>query len=284
MHSGSLTLAQIQAAADVVRARLNTLPSVGVILGSGLSPLAEMVQAPTFVPYDQIPHYATSTVPGHAGRLVIGQLAGHTVIVMQGRVHFYEGHSAQCVTLPIRVMQLLGVKTLLVTNAAGGLNPSFRAGDLMVISDQINLVGMTGHNPLVGANEEALGPRFPDMSHVYDPELMALAHRVAADHGFRLQQGVYVCLSGPAFETPAEVRFLRLIGGDAVGMSTAPEVTVARHAGMRVLGVSGITNVAITDPSFDKETTHQEVLETGQLIAPRLMSLLQGVLAGLPHP
>jgi purine-nucleoside phosphorylase len=188
----------------------------------------------------------------------------------------------QRITLPVRVMQVLGVHTLFVTNAAGGINPGFQPGDLMLITDHINLIGMAGLNPLRGPNLDEFGPRFPDMSQAYDPALHDVARRVAGDLGFPLQEGVYMCLAGPTFETPADIRFLRSVGADAVGMSTVPEVTVARHGGTRVMGVSGISNVAISDPSEDRETTHEEVLEAGKVIVPRLVGLLKGVLRELP--
>ena len=282
MTRESQTLAEIKTAADYVRRRINCQPEVGLILGSGLSSLAEEVASPVAIPYHDVPHFPTASVKGHAGRLVVGQLVGQPVMVMQGRVHFYEGHSMHAVTLPVRVMQMLGVRTLIVTNAAGGLNPNFSAGDLMLITDHINLVGMAGHHPLLGNNEDELGPRFPDMSQTYDAGLMELARRVSREESIPLWEGVYVYLSGPSFETPAEIRALRILGGDAVGMSTVPEVTAARHGGLRILGVSGITNVAIAEPSPDKQTTHTEVLETGKLVAPRLMRLVKGVLANLP--
>ena len=198
---------------------------------------------------------------------------------MQGRVHYYEGYSLSEVTLPIRVLRALGIDALVLTNAAGGLNPAFRPADLMLIEDQINLVGIIGHNPLMGANDESLGPRFPDMSTLYDRGLRALALRVAADLGQPLHRGVYVGLAGPAFETPAEVRFLRLIGADAVGMSTTNEAVTARHSGMRVVGFSGISNLAIDQVDSPQRTTHDEVLEAGALLVPRLTRLLRGMLA-----
>jgi purine-nucleoside phosphorylase len=204
------------------------------------------------------------------------------VMVMQGRTHYYEGYSMQRVTLPIRVMQVLGIHTLFVTNAAGGIRPEFQPGDLMLITDHINLIGMAGLNPLRGPNLDEFGPRFPDMSCAYDLALQATARRVASGLGFNLREGVYMCLAGPSFETPADLRFLRAIGADAVGMSTVPEVTVARHGGTRVMGVSGISNVVITDTSADRETTHEEVLEAGRVIVPRLIGLVKGVLRDLP--
>jgi purine-nucleoside phosphorylase len=202
-------------------------------------------------------------------------------MVMQGRVHFYEGYPIQQVVLPVRVMQVMGIKLLIVTNAAGGLAPEFRPGDLMLITDHINLMGMTGNNPLFGPNDPTLGTRFPDMSQAYDPELCRLAREVAREKDLPLQEGVYVGLSGPSFETPADIRFLRLIGADAVGMSTVPEVTVARHGGIRVLGISGISNVAVADPVPGQEASHEEVLAAGRQIVPRLMTVVCGVLKRL---
>jgi purine-nucleoside phosphorylase len=220
-------------------------------------------------------------VAGHAGRLVIGRLAGQDVLIMQGRTHAYEGVPVQQLTLPVRVMRELGVHTLIVTNAAGGINPSFRPGDLMLITDHIGLVAMTGLNPLWGPNDESLGPRFPAMSGAYDFALRRLALQVAARLGIELRQGVYAGLAGPAFETPAEVRFLRLIGADAVGMSTVPEVIVARHAGLRVLGISAISNVAVADSDSEEKADHEEVLAAGQALVPRLTALLHGILAAI---
>jgi purine-nucleoside phosphorylase len=281
MNREFYTLQEIQEAAAYIKRQVDHRPGVGLVLGSGLSPLAQDVTEATRVPYRDIPHFPVSGVAGHAGQLVIGTLAGQKVLVMQGRVHYYEGYSMQHITLPIRAMQALGVKTLILTNAAGGLNPAFKAGDLMLITDTINLIGMTGHNPLRGPNIDQLGPRFPDMSEPFDLALQARARAVAAQAGFTLREGVYICLAGPNFETPADIRFLRSIGADAVGMSTVPEMIVARHGGMQVLGLSAITNVAITETTPDKTTTHEEVLETGKLIAPQLMALLKGILAAL---
>jgi purine-nucleoside phosphorylase len=208
-------------------------------------------------------------------------MEGLDLVVMQGRIHYYEGYTMQQVTFPVRVLHLLGIDTLIVTNAAGGLASHFVPGDLMLISDHINLVGIAGQNPLIGPNDSNLGPRFPDMAHAYDPTLREVARQVAQAEHISLQEGVYACLSGPSFETPTEVRFLRLIGADAVGMSTAPEVVVARHMGVRVLGLSGITNVHALDPARPQETSHKEVLEAGQVIAPRMIALIRGVLKRL---
>ncbi len=265
--------------ADVIRQRTLHRPRIGLILGSGLGSLADEVAEASTIPFAEVPHFPQATVEGHSGRLVIGRLAGKTVLVMQGRIHYYEGYTMEEVVLPVRVMQALGVKTLIVTNAAGGLNPAFRAGDLMLITDHIGLAALAGHNPLLGPNDPALGPRFVNMTAAYDPALRALALRVARGMGLTLHQGVYVGLAGPAFETPAEVRFLRAIGGDAVGMSTVPEVIAARHGGMRVLGLSGITNVAQADSSAVLGPDHEEVLQVGRSLGPRLAALVKGILA-----
>ncbi len=277
----SVDLNHLEEAVDDIRSRTSCRPRVGIILGSGLGALAQSVEQATTLEYESIPHFPSSTVVGHAGRLVVGVLEGCEVMVMQGRLHYYEGHSMVSITFPVRVMRLLGVETLLVTNAAGGLAPHFNVGDLMLIADHINLVGMGGHNPLIGTNDPRLGPRFLDMSCPYDPGLREIARRVAAGRQLPLQEGVYAYLAGPSFETPAEVRFLRLIGADAVGMSTVPEVLVARHMDMRVLGVSGITNVHAADSAPPRQTTHQEVLEAGRVIAPRMTALIRGVLSQL---
>lgn len=275
------THADYDQAADVIRQRTRHRPRVGVVLGSGLNALAEAVEDADTIGYGDIPHFPTPSVEGHSGHLVLGHLAGVPVMVMQGRVHFYEGYPIQQVVLPIRVMQVMGVETLIVTNAAGGLNPAFSAGELMLIRDHISLIGMAGSNPLMGPNDPSLGPRFPDMSHAYAPELRQVAHEVARQEGIPVHEGVYAGLSGPSFETPAELRFLRLIGADAVGMSTVSEVTVARHGGLRVLGVSGISNVAVLEPGAGQVTSHEEVLLAGQQIVPRLTGLVRGVLAVL---
>jgi purine-nucleoside phosphorylase len=277
----SPTRSQYEESVTYVRKGTQYRPTVGLILGSGLSPLAEDIESADIFPYTSIPHFPASTVAGHRGRLVIGTMEGREVVAMQGRIHYYEGYAMQQVTFPIRVMCLLGVDTLIVTNAAGGLASRFTPGDLMLISDHINLVGMAGHNPLIGPNDPSLGPRFPDMSNAYDPALRVVTRQVAQAEQIALQEGVYICLAGPSFETPAEVRALRLIGADAVGMSTVHEVIVARHMGVRVLGISGITNVHAADASQPQETTHQEVLEAGRVIAPHLIALIRGVLKRL---
>lgn len=274
-----ITLQQIDEAADAVRSRTSRKPRVGLILGSGLNALADSVHEPDLIPYGDLPNWPRSTVHGHAGRLVIGELEGQSVFVMQGRVHFYEGYSMSQITLPVRVMIRLGLETMIVTNAAGGINPDFVPGDVMLITDNLNLVGMSGANPLMGPNIDELGPRFPDMSRAYDPELMNTARKVASDNQIAIREGVYCGLSGPSFESPADLRFLRLAGADAVGMSTVPEVIVARHGGMRVLGFSGISNKANLDGSTI--TTHEEVIEAGQVITPKIETIVRGVLRSL---
>ncbi|MBE2198318.1 MAG: purine-nucleoside phosphorylase [Anaerolinea sp.] len=275
------TPTEIAAAATAVRRHTNQQPTVGLILGSGLSSLAEAVTNPDIIHSSDIPHWPVSTVAGHHGRLIIGGLEGKTVLVLQGRSHYYEGLSTRQITLPVRVMHALGVKTLIVTNAAGGINAQFTPGDLMLIKDHINFLGMAGNNPLRGPNDDAVGPRFPDMTEPYDRGLRQLAQQTAVANGFAVQEGVYAYVAGPSYETPAELRFLRMVGADAVGMSTVPSVVVARHAGMRVLGVSTITNMAIPDPIPGTTLTHEEVLETGKRVIPLLMALLSGVVRQL---
>ncbi|MBC8496414.1 MAG: purine-nucleoside phosphorylase [Chloroflexi bacterium] len=271
-----VTLKEIDQITDEVRSRISRKPRIGMILGSGLGPLADNVENPVIIPYGELSNWPVSTVIGHEGRLVIGKLEGQDVLVMQGRTHYYEGHSMDRVAMPVRVMQRLGIEFFFVTNAAGAVNPDFEPGGLMLITDHLNFVGMAGANPLRGPNLDEFGPRFPDMSQAYDLELMDIARKVAAENDFRLNEGVYVGLAGPSFETPADLRFLRAVGVDAVGMSTVHEVTVARHGGMRVLGVSGISNKANLDGSTI--TTHEEVLEAGQVIVPKMVSLMRGVL------
>ncbi len=272
-------LEQIDRIADFVRSKSSYHPQVGIILGSGLGALAASVEFATIIPYNEIPEWPVSTVVGHQGHLVIGKFEGKEVIVMQGRVHYYEGYSMGQVVLPVRVLQRLGIEILIVTNAAGAVNPNFTPGDLMLITDHINLIGMAGLNPLRGPNLDELGSRFPDMSQAYDKVLMDIARKVAAEENIKLQEGIYICLAGPSFETPADLRFLRIIGTDAVGMSTVPEVTTARHGGTRVLGISGISNKANLDG--ETITNHEEVLEAGEKIAPLLTTLIRGVLRRL---
>lgn len=266
---------------EAIRARTHYRPTIGLVLGSGLSSLADELHGADVIPTKSLPHWPPSTVEGHSGQLVIGRLHGHDVLIQQGRIHFYEGYTLPQVTLPVRVMKLLGIKTYILTNAAGGLNPAFSVGDLMLITDHIGFVGMTGSNPLFGPNEDRFGPRFPDMTFAYDRELQQVARDAASQVGFALQEGVYGWISGPNFETPAEIRFLHAAGADAVGMSTVPSVIVARHAGMRVLGISTITNVAPHHPEPDHVTSHEEVMETGAIVVPRLRALLEEVVRRL---
>jgi len=280
---------EIEETASYIRSQVSRAPSVMLITGSGLGALAEGIGGATSLPYPEIPHLAPTGVLGHAGQLVLGELGGKQIALLQGRVHFYEGYPMQRITFPVRVLHRLGASTLIVTNAAGGLRQSFRAGDLMLITDHINLVGMAGFNPLSGPNDGRLGPRFVDMSSAYDHELRNLALAVADDVGLQLQQGIYIMAAGPTFETPADVRFLRLIGADAVGMSTVPEVIVARHEGVRVLGLSHISNVIPdhdgppAENTADDEGLHAEVLDAGRRVIPRLSVLIKEIVARLPE-
>jgi purine-nucleoside phosphorylase len=273
------TLEEFDQAAEVIRQRTSYHPRVGMILGSGLGGLANSIEKPDVIPFKDIPGFPISTVMGHEGKVVIGMLENQPVLVLQGRTHYYEGYSMAQVTFPIRVMQRLGVEMLVVTNAAGAVNPEYNPGDLMMITDHISLIGMAGNNPLRGPNLDEMGERFPDMSRAYDRALLETARKVARENSINLHEGVYICLSGPSFETPADLRFLRLIGADAVGMSTVPEVIIAHHGGTRVLGISGISNKANLDGNT--VTTHEEVLGAGQVIVPKLEKLVRGVLRSL---
>jgi len=268
---------QAKEAADALRAKLGgRQPKLALILGSGLGDLADTVENAVKVPYDEVPHFPVSTVEGHAGRFVVGELEGKTVIVMQGRFHYYEGYPMRKVVFPVYVMKLLGATTLVVTNAAGGMNRSFQAGDLMLISDHINL---TGDNPLIGDNDARLGVRFPDMSTAYDAEYRALARRLAADvkgddgEALRLVEGVYCGISGPTYMTPAELIMLARVGGDAVGMSTVGETIAARHAGLRVLGISCITDMAIGEEL--EPLTHEQVVAVANRTKPKFIKLVR---------
>jgi purine-nucleoside phosphorylase len=275
------TAKQVEIAANAIRQQTSYQPTIGLVLGSGLSELANSIQNPDAIAYENIPGWPQSTVVGHSGRLVIGTLEGKTVLVQQGRAHYYEGYDMAQITLPVRVMRALGIQLLIVTNAAGGINASFSPGDLMLITDHINFLGLAGQNPLRGPNDESVGPRFPDMIGTYDLQLRKLAKETAVANGFTLQEGTYAYVAGPSFETPAELRFLRTVGADAVGMSTVPTVVVARHAGMQIMGISSITNMAVPDPKPGTVLDHEEVLETGKQIIPRLTSLLRGILQQL---
>jgi len=274
-----ITLEQIDEAVKTIEARTQYRPKLAMILGSGLNDLANAIENADIIPAEEIPNWPKSTVQGHMGRLVIGKLAGKEVLVMQGRSHYYEGYSMAQVTFPVRVMNRMGVNTLFVTNAAGAVNQDYAPGDVMLIVDHINLIGMGGLSPLRGPNLDVFGERFPDMSQPYDRELCDLARGAAKKNGIRLHEGVYTILAGPSFESPAELRYLKGIGTDAVGMSTVPEVIVARHGKMRVLGISGISNKANLDGST--VTTHEEVLEAGHIIAPKIKDIFLGVLENL---
>lgn len=271
-----ISLAQIDEIAQKIKDQISVQPMVGIILGSGLNALADSVQNAVHISYSDLPDFPVSTVHGHVGRFVIGLLEGKPVLVMQGRIHYYEGYTMGQVTLPVRVMQRLGIQSMFVTNAAGGVNAEFSPGDVMLITDQLNLMGMSGLNPLMGPNLDEIGPRFPDMSQPYDRSYCDLARQVARDNNITLREGVYAGLSGPSFESPADLRFLKLAGADAVGMSTVPEVIIARHGNMRVLGISGISNKANLDGSTI--TTHEEVIEAGRVITPKIETILRGVL------
>jgi purine-nucleoside phosphorylase len=275
---------QIEAATDYIFSKIDGVtsrPQFACILGSGLGDLAERVQQRVVIPYEEIPHFPTSTVAGHAGQLVIGTLGGISVVMMQGRFHLYEGYTMQAVTLPVYVMNRLGAKQLLVTNAAGGMNPTFRAGDLMLISDHLN---MTGDNPLIGPHDERLGLRFPDMSNAYDRDYRSLLRRVAATcfagETIVLREGVYAGISGPSYMTPSELMMLARCGGDAIGMSTVAEVIAARHAGMRVIGISCITDMAIGEHL--EPLTHEQVVATANRTKPLFIKFIMQFFEQLP--
>lgn len=262
------------AAVAAIRGLTKQKPTVGIVLGSGLGALADDVQGADRIPYDKIPGWRKSTAPGHAGQLVIGTLEGKTVAVMKGRLHYYEGYDIQEVVFPIRVFKAMGIDLIILTNACGGLNPSYQAGDLMVINDHINFMAI---NPLRGLNDDALGPRFPDMVGTYTEELRSLAHSVDGD----LREGIYVGVAGPNYETPAELRMLRHWGADAVGMSTVPEVLVARHASMRVLAIATVTDMATGLPGLIDHVTHEEVLAVADKAGKRLGNVVKGVVKKL---
>ncbi|EOS58144.1 purine-nucleoside phosphorylase [Paenibacillus barengoltzii] len=269
----TFNIGMIREAADYIRSRSALTPKVGLILGSGLGVLADHIEEPVSINYSDIPFFPQSTVEGHAGELLIGTVQGTPVVLMKGRFHMYEGYGPEMTAFPVRVMKELGVRTLLVTNAAGGVNTSYEPGDLMLISDHLNL---TGRNPLVGPNDEELGPRFPDMSQAYSRRLREIARKVAADKGVPLQEGVYAGLLGPTYETPAEIRMLRTLGADAVGMSTVSETIVARHAGIEVLGISCISNMAAG--ILDQPLSHQEVMETTERVREKFLSLVLSII------
>ena len=274
---------QVDAAAKSLRARLGGLnPKIGIVLGSGLGAVAEAVESPVYVPYGEIPNFPQSTVEGHSGRIVAGTLGGVPVVVMQGRVHYYEGYTPQQVTFPMRVLGQLGLETVLLTNAAGGINSNYRVGQLVLIADHINLMGF---NPLIGPNEPRFGSRpntglrFFDMTEAYALELRGLAQEIARSEGGALHEGVYLAVTGPSFETPAEIRAFRTLGADLVGMSTVPETIVARHMGMRVLGISCVTNLAAGISAT--HLSHEEVFEAGSKVQHQLAGLFSRLLPAI---
>ena len=267
----------VSEAAEYLRARLPARPDLALVLGSGLGGLADRIEDPVYIPYGQIPHFPVSTAPGHAGRFVFGRLSGRMVLCMQGRFHYYEGHDMAAIALPVRVLKALGCRALVLTNAAGGVNWDFSVGDFMLITDHINFMGV---NPLRGENDDAIGPRFCDMTHVYTPEFQQTARQVAAQQGITLREGVYLGYMGPSFETPAEIRAFRTLGADAVGMSTVPEAIAASHCGLPVLGVSLITNMAAG--MAGKRLSVDEVIEIANQRGPVFQDFIRTVVGALP--
>ncbi|OBR63002.1 purine-nucleoside phosphorylase [Paenibacillus oryzae] len=269
-----LTSVQIKEAAQYIAGKIAIKPEIGLIMGSGLGVLGDLIEEAVVIPYSDIPHFPVSTVEGHAGDLLVGKLSGRNVVLMKGRFHMYEGYGPELTAFPVRVMKALGASSLLVTNAAGGINLNFASGNLMLISDHINL---TGKNPLIGPNDNELGVRFPDMSEAYSKRLRGIASEIANEQGFSLQEGVYVGLLGPTYETPAEIRMLRALGADAVGMSTVAEVIAARHSGIEVVGISCITNMAAG--ILDQPLSHDEVMETAERVKSQFLGLVTALIA-----
>lgn len=263
----------IKTAAEYILSKSKYKPEIGLILGSGLGAIADQIEDAEYYAYNELPHFPVSTVEGHAGRLVVGKFQGKQVVAMQGRFHYYEGYKMQEVTFPVRVMKLLGVETLIVTNAAGAVNTNYTPGDLMIIADQINF---SGSNPLVGRNLENFGTRFPDMSNAYDKELRGKVKDIAKNLGIEVREGVYAMFSGPTYETPAEVRMARIMGADAVGMSTVPEVIIANHSGMKVIGVSCMTNMAAG--ILEQPLNHEEVMETSEMAREKFIKLMTNII------
>lgn len=269
-----LTAAHIKEAAEYIQQKINVKPEIGLIMGSGLGVLGDHIENATVIPYHDIPHFPISTVEGHAGELLVGSLSGRSVVLMRGRFHMYEGYGPELTAFPVRVMKALGVQSLLVTNAAGGINLNFASGNLMLISDHINL---TGKNPLIGPNDNELGARFPDMSEAYSKRLRAIAMDIAKAQGISVQEGVYAGLLGPSYETPAEIRMLRTLGADAVGMSTVAEVIAARHSGIEVVGISCISNMA--SGILDQPLSHEEVMETTERVKSQFLGLVAALIS-----
>lgn len=266
-------LKKIYETIEFLEGRTSLTPAVGIILGTGLGGLVNEMDIEHTIPYEFIPNFPVSTVEGHQGQLIFGRMSGISVVAMQGRFHVYEGYTMQEIAFPVRIMKFLGVNTLLISNASGGLNPEFEIGDLMVIEDHINLMGS---NPLLGPNESEMGPRFPDMSVVYDRELIGSVFRIAARNGISLRKGIYAAVTGPTFETPAEYKYLRIIGADAVGMSTVPEVITARHLGMKCFAVSVISDLGV--PGKIVELSHQDVIEEANRAEPKMTAIIRELL------
>ena len=266
-------LEKILVTTDFLKEKTNTKPEIGIILGSGLGGLVEKIEITHSIPYSEIPNFPTSTVEGHSGKLIFGKISGKSAIVMQGRFHFYEGYEMHKITLPIRVMKLMGIKRLIISNASGGVNPGYEIGDLMLINDHINLIP----NPLLGPNIDKLGPRFPDMSEPYCLKMLEQAEMVAAKHNIKIQKGTYVAVTGPTLETPAEYNYFRIIGGDTVGMSTVPEVIIARHMEIPCFAISVITDLGV--PGKIKKVTHEDVQRVAEITEPKLTKLIKELIS-----
>jgi len=266
-------LQTIQNTANFIKEKTNFSPEVGIILGTGLGGLVSEIEIQHSLPYNEIPNFPVSTVEGHSGRLIFGTLGGKNVIAMQGRFHFYEGYSIEKVTFPVRVMKFLGIKNLIVSNASGGVNPDYEVGDLMILEDHICLIP----NPLIGANLDELGPRFPDMSQPYDKNMIQLAEQIASENNLPVQKGIYVALTGPTLETPAEYKYMRIIGGDTVGMSTAPEVIVARHMDIPCFAMSVITDLGV--PGKIQKVTHEEIQKVSEVAEPKLTLIIKELIS-----
>jgi len=266
-------LQNIKESANFIIQKTNFNPEIGIILGTGLGELVSEIEIQHSIPYNEIPHFPLSTVEGHSGRLILGTLGGKNVVAMQGRFHFYEGYSMEKVTFPVRVMKFLGIKNLILSNASGGVNPDYEVGDLMILEDHICLI----QNPLIGANLDELGPRFPDMSQPYDKNMIQLAEQIASENNLPVQKGVYVALTGPTLETPAEYKYMRIIGGDTVGMSTAPEVIVARHMDIPCFAMSVITDLGV--PGKIQKVTHEEIQKVSEVAEPKLTLIIKELIS-----
>ncbi len=269
-------LKKIKETVEYLETRILKKPEIGIILGTGLGGLVNEMNIHHTIPYEFIPNFPVSTVEGHQGQLLSGTMSGKNIIALQGRFHYYEGYTMQEITFPVSVMKFLGINILILSNASGGVNPEFEIGDLMVIEDHINLMK---NNPLIGQNEEEIGTRFPDMSNAYDPELIRMVFKIADKHGTKLQKGVYAAVSGPTFETPAEYKYIRIIGADAVGMSTVPEVISARHMGLRCLAFSVISDLGV--PGKIVEITHHDVIQAASSVEPKMTKIIKEMIAGL---